>query len=189
MFPCILFMCIVPFKPWHAGILVFMVLFIFWQDTGRKQYPRGIKVGIAIFFIIQLIWSAVAFVREKNGAYSAAPAVYAFMQEQNIAPHDVLLLSFNTVALHPYYNHTDYGAWNWRKEGYARTITEKELLSRRAFVVNGEFYALHREKLEKVSREGGFSRKIFPSQHFFALQDKSLDETFYVYYRRTNVGE
>lgn len=186
LFPCISFMCIVPFKPWHAGILIFAVLFVFWQNAEPQKYSRCIKAGIAVFFAVQLVWSAAAFTRDRNGAYSAAPAVYAFMQEQNIAPQDMFLLTFNTVALHPYYNQAGYGAWNWRKDGYSRRITENELLRRRAFVVNGEFYAAYREKLEKIRRRGGFQLKVFPSRHFFALQDKSEDETFYVYYRRMN---
>lgn len=111
------------------------------------------------------------------------------MQEQNIAPQDMVLLAFNTVSLHPYYNHAGYGAWNWRKDGYSRRITENGLLRRRAFVVNGEFYAAYREKLEKIRQQGGFRLKVFPSQHFFALLDMSKDETFYVYYRRKNGRE
>lgn len=79
------------------------------------------------------------------------------MQEQNIAPQDMVLLAFNTVSLHPYYNHAGYGAWNWRKDGYSRRITENELLRRRAFVVNGEFYAAYREKLEKSGSRAVFA--------------------------------
>lgn len=150
-------MCIVPFKPWHAGILIFAVLFVFWQNAEPQKYSRCIKAGIAVFFTVQLVWSAAAFTRDRNGAYSAAPAVYAFMQEQNIAPQDMFLLTFNTVALHPYYNQAGYGAWNWRKDGYSRRITENELLRRRAFVVNGEFYAAYREKLEKSGAGAAFS--------------------------------
>lgn len=157
LFPCISFMCIVPFKPWHAGILIFAVLFVFWQNAESQKYSRCIKAGIAVFFAVQLVWSAAAFTRDRNGAYSAAPAVYAFMQEQNIAPQDMFLLTFNTVALHPYYNQAGYGAWNWRKDGYSRRITENELLRRRAFVVNGEFYAAYREKLEKSGAGAAFS--------------------------------
>lgn len=41
LFPCISFMCIVPFKPWHAGILILQ----FYSSSGRMPSPKNIPAA------------------------------------------------------------------------------------------------------------------------------------------------
>lgn len=41
LFPCISFMCIVPFKPWHAGILILQL----YSSSGRMLSPKNIPAA------------------------------------------------------------------------------------------------------------------------------------------------
>lgn len=181
--PLLAFMSVVPFKPWHAGILVFAVLLICWLHGGEKRYPPLWRRSVAVLFAVQVCWSGYAFVYDKNGAYSAGRAVYEFIRQQGFPTDKIVPAMFNAVSVVPY-GDTGFGSyWDWRKHGYARKLEEEQLKNCRAFIVNGEYYEVYRQSLEARQKEYGFKVKEFPSRHFFAATDKSWDETLYVYYK------
>lgn len=189
LLPNLLFMAVVPFKPWHTGILVMTVLFIFWQNAGNKKYPPVVRAGLIALFAVQLFWSIAAFIRDRSQPYSAAPAAYAFMQQEDIAPKEIALILFNTLALRPYLSGEGAGSyWDWRRNGFILRINREELLQYRAFAITGEFYNIFKDKMDKIQELGGYKRKIFPAVHYFGLQDKSLEETYYIYYRDKSNG-
>ncbi len=181
--PLLVFMVLVPFKPWHIGILILTALLICWQHAENKKYPPLWRLAMVLLFAIQISWSKYAFARDKKEVYSSGKTVYEFIQQQGIPMDKTLLVMFNAVSVIPY-SDTGFGSyWDWQQHGYVRKISRKQLENCQAFIVNGEYYEIYRKDLDAKQKEYGFKVKKFPSSHFFAITDKSWDETLYVYYK------
>lgn len=184
--PNLIMMCLVPFKIWHIGILILTVLLIFLQNRQPKKYSRAMKAMLMVFFAVQLIWSGTALVHERNSVYSAGENVYKFLQSQNIKPQNVLFYSFNAISAAPYFQSKEQSLWNWNKQGFVYRISNDNLLKYQAFVMNEEAYIIYKDRLDKIAVKGNYLLKIFPSRYFFALSEKSANETFYVWYRTSD---
>ncbi len=184
LLPNILFMVVVPYKPWHTGMIILAAMFIFWQHSiSTTAQPLFLRLLLALFFAVQLSWSCFAFVKEKGAAYSAASEVYGFLQKEGIKPGQVWLASFNTVALRPYFNLPQYSYWNWRERGFVHAIPQDKLLKYRSIVVNEELHTAFKKRLEELKRLGGYQERYFRGNQFFALEDMSECESYYLYYR------
>ncbi|MBO5285221.1 MAG: hypothetical protein J6B00_05020 [Alphaproteobacteria bacterium] len=180
LLPNLLFMAAVSYKPWHAGILILIIMLILWQNHSQK-ISKTLLVYIILFFMVQIYWSIRAFVQEKNGAYSAAPAVHDFLKQKNISINETEFLSFNTTSLCPYDETNSCTYWDWCKYGFIKKVKPIVLpQSAKAVLTTWD-----RKTINKQLTSQGFVLKVFPSEHFFATRDMSTDETIYLYYKES----
>ncbi len=180
--PNLLFMCLVKYKLWHAGIFIMTALFIFWTEPNKINIK--LKLGLGILIITELIWSVAGGIKDINGKYAVSEDVYAFLQKEKISPQEIEQISFNSVGMNPYYLDKSMSYWDWSKYGFVKKSDINQLISKKAIILNKELYIYSKEKIKELQQLGNYQMKTFSSQHFFGLQDMSQDETLYVLYRK-----
>lgn len=180
LLPNLLFMAVGFYKPWHAGILILIIMLILWQNHSQK-ISKTLMFCIVLFFMVQIYWSAKAFIQEKNGAYSTAPAVHDFLKQKNISIDETEFLSFNTISLCPYVETNSCTYWDWSKQGFMKKV--KPIILPQA--TKAVLTAWNRKTIKEQLTSRGFVLKEFPSEHFFATNDMSSDETIYLYYKES----
>lgn len=178
----IIFMLCVPYKPWHAGIILMSTMFLLWQE--KEGLTRPLKIGISILFGVQILWSGWAVVTEINGKYAVTKEVYDFLQKENIKPQEVKLASFNGISLYLYESDKNLSYWDWLRCGFVQKITKEDIKHNKAIIINEEVYKNFEERVKEIQTQGNYQIKAFVSEHFFGLQDMSQDETLYVLYRK-----
>lgn len=182
LLPVILFSCYAN-KLWHGGIIILTGMFIFWQDP-KKKLTRDLKVLLSIFFLVQIIWSIHAFIKDKNEPYSAGRDVYQFLSAHNIPNNQVLRAHFNTTSICPYYEEKDCTRWNWEIYKFTKSISQEEIKNYKVYIINQAGYKTTSKQWDEIQRTSSYKLKIFPSGHFVAFYDASSDENLYVYYRK-----
>ena len=78
----------------------------------------------------------------------------------------------------------NFSYWDWRYNGFTQRITPKDIKQNRAIIINKEVYDKFNPRIKEIEAQGNYQIKSFISDHFFALQDMSKDETLYVLYRK-----
>ena len=180
--PNLVFMCMVKYKLWHAGIFIMTALFMFWVEPNKINIK--LKLGLGILIVTELIWSCVGVIKDINGKYAVSEEVYAFLEEEKIPHQAIEQISFNSVGMNPYYENKSMSYWDWSKYGFVKKGDINQLISKKAIILNKELYVYSKEKIKELQQRGDYRMKTFISQHFFGLQDMSQDETLYVLYRK-----
>lgn len=179
--PNMLFMAFVPFKLWHAGLLIATLVFIFWQ---HRPAPADcfFKGMIGCFFVVQLYWSGFA-VNNLIGKFKYAEEAHAFLLKQDISSKDTMIYNFNGLSISPYFKDAAQSYWNWRENGFVRKETQTQLKTYQAIVFTEEYIQYTKEGVESFAKQNGYSLKIFPAELFEGLTYLPKLETLYVYYR------
>ncbi len=181
LLPNFLFMIIVPYKPWHAGIYIMSIIFLLWQD--RKEISNILRIGIGILLITELVWSSVGIVLDIKGKYATTKDIYNFLQQKQIGSSDIEQASFHCVGINPYYKSKKMSYWDWHKQSFYKRIRNEYIKNKKAIIINKEVHDTFKGRVKEIQKLGNYKIKIFESQHFFGLEDMSKDETFYVLYR------
>ena len=182
LLPNFLFMIIVPYKPWHAGIFIMSIIFLQWQE--RKQISKNLKLGIGILIVTELIWSGVGIIKDIKGKYAASKDVYNFLQEKQISAEETEIAAFNGVSIYLYENKKNLSYWDWREQGFSKKISNEDIKNKKAIVINEEVHDAFKDRVEEIQKQGNYKIRKFETQHFFGLEDMSQDETLYVLYRK-----
>ncbi len=180
--PNMLFMFLSSYKPWHAGILIMTALFMFWIE--QKKIKKNLKIGVGILIITELMWSCYAIIKDINGKYAVSEEVYAFLQKEKIPQQQIEQMSFSSVGIGLYYQDKSKSYWDWRYNGFMKSLTCNDIKQKRAIIINKEIYEGFMDMVKKIKHLGNYQIKVFRSEHFFGLEDMSQDETLYVLYRK-----
>ena len=180
--PNLLFMLFVPYKPWHAGIIIMSGMFLFWQE--RREISRSVQIGVGILLCVQIIWSCMGIIKDIRGKYSVTKDIHNFLQTENISASETKIAAFNGISLYLYEKEGNFSYWDWRYNGFTQRITPKDIKQNRAIIINKEVYDKFNPRIKEIEAQGNYQIKSFISDHFFALQDMSKDETLYVLYRK-----
>ena len=181
LLPNILFMLYVPYKPWHAGIIIMSIMFLLWQE--KEEVSHWIKIGIGLLFVMQIIWSYEGITTDIKGKYSVGKDIHTFLEKQNISSTETKIAAFNGISLHIYENNPNFSYWDWREHGFTQRVTSEDIKQKRAIIINKEVYDVFNKRIKEIQEQGKYQIKVFKSDHFFALQDMGKDETLYVLYR------
>ena len=181
LLPNILFMLYVPYKPWHAGIIIMSVMFLLWQE--KREVPTQIKTGIGVLLFLQIIWGVTGIIKDVRGKYSVGEEIYTFLQNKNITAAETKIATFNGVTLNLYENKPDLSYWDWRYLGFTQKVKKEDIKNKRAIIINKEVYDKYNKRVKEIQEQGKYQIKVFESDHFFALQNMSKDETLYVLYK------
>lgn len=181
--PILIFSCFAS-KLWHGGIIILVMMFILWQQPQAKL-SKLMKALIVALFVVQIVWSAKAFTKEINTKYSSSKDVYQFLAAHNISSQQILKLYFNTISICPYYNDKNCTYWDWKKYKFSNKEEEKYIKDYKVYIINQRRYMASPEKWDRWQQDLDYNLRIFPSAHFVATLNESVDETLYVYYRKS----
>lgn len=179
--PNMLFMAVVPFRVWHAGLLIMTLIFIFWQYR-PKPADCFFKGMVGCFFVVQLYWSGFA-VNNLVHKFKYAKEAHAFLQQQGIKAEDILIYNFNGLSISPYFKDAVQSYWDWRKHGFIRKETKEELETYQAIVFTEEYIQFIKDNVAKFAKQNGYSLKVFPAELFEGMTYLPKVETLYVYYK------
>jgi hypothetical protein len=177
MLPNLLFIYVMPFHLWHAGILVLITLLIFWINNNSIKYNFN-KVMATIFIIAQIIASSYSIYKDITGSYSGAKILYHYLLSKNINIDNSNLYSYNTISVCPYFEDKRCTYWNWKKEGFDKSL----ITAPDTIIINEEGVDKFIEKYSK-SIQNNYKLEIFKANTIFGLENISEMETFYLYYK------
>lgn len=181
--PSLGLMIFIPFKPWHSGFLIILVMYLFWIKSGNVSFSLFGKMLLSILFAVQLFWSGVSFYRDKTELYAVGKEAVNFLARYKIGIRDTMRINYHTTTFCPYLNSKLCSYWDWQKEGFNKNPSANDFQTYRAFIINQATYEVAKDFFNTKAKEWNLSLKIIPADTFFALRECSQSETLYIYYK------
>ena len=182
--PTLSVMIIVPYHPWHSGILILIIMMIIMLHPSRgKINPKYMKIALILFFINQLCASSYLFIKDSQEAYSGGKQLARCIKEKGLDLDAICMPTYNSICVIPYFPKTSQSYWDWRKDGFVRKDVIRELSKCEAFVITEELYVSRKENFDKLQQEQGYKMDKFFGGTFFPYVNAHQQETQYFYYR------
>lgn len=94
------------FSIWHSGILFLLLFFVLWityQDNPSRQLSALNKAFILIILLVQVYWSASAYLLDYGSDYSGSKNAARFLVKQKYKSEVVFGKNPQTTAILPYF--------------------------------------------------------------------------------------